>query len=199
MDSGSSSICHKHWPLTLPLPCVIARPAAHLVSSPHRSSETICPAANAYFSTIKINCYVVTLYNTPLLNCPGPSVLFALWISHVLQGIAWERVHCQANRRLIWVQSNDDRWLHDRLRAKKLNISLCELALFMKIKAIENLYCLQCMCSGLFGGHAPQTPLGRLRRGLGQQTFCEAEQTLFASFSGKRRSLSDWLSWLVRN
>jgi flavodoxin len=43
-----------------------------------------------------------------------------------------------------------------------------------------------------FGGKPPN-PQGRLRRGWVQQTFCEAEQTLFASFSGKRRLLNDEL------
>jgi hypothetical protein len=44
-----------------------------------------------------------------------------------------------------------------------------------------------------FLGAKPPNPLGRLCRRLDQQTFCEAEQTLFASFSGKRRIQSDQL------
>jgi hypothetical protein len=37
----------------------------------------------------------------------------------------------------------------------------------------------------------------RLRRVLGQQAFCEAEQTLFASFSGKRRISLDELTGMM--
>jgi hypothetical protein len=41
--------------------------------------------------------------------------------------------------------------------------------------------------NGFLGGQPPN-PLGRLRRVSGiERSFCEAEQTLFASFSGKRR------------
>jgi hypothetical protein len=53
------------------------------------------------------------------------------------------------------------------------------------------------------GGHAPQTPLGRLRRSLGSNTLLRSRTTFFASFSGKRRILCDrfrmiqvsWMFW----
>jgi hypothetical protein len=47
------------------------------------------------------------------------------------------------------------------------------------------------MISWLFyWGKAPKPPWIRFAEVLGLGTFCGAEQTLFASFSGKRRTLS---------
>jgi hypothetical protein len=45
----------------------------------------------------------------------------------------------------------------------------------------------------IFGGHAPQTPWVGFAEGWAAQSLLRSRTTLFASFSGKRRSLLDEL------